>query len=125
VPAAYPEEARVAERLAPATRARLTMVSITVDPEHDGPAQLAAYIRSQRVDPRSWYFMTGPPAIIERVMANFQLRREREADGSVAHVTGIFLLGADGHEMREYDGQVAQVATVVGDLQAILGSARG
>ena len=35
--------ARVARKLAPQLGSSFTMVSITIDPEHDGPAQLAAY----------------------------------------------------------------------------------
>ena len=114
--------ARVARKLAPQLGSSFTMVSITIDPEHDGPAQLAAYMKGQGIDPKGWLFLTGSPANIERVLASFQLRRQRDADGSVEHVEGVFMLGPDGHELREYDGEVVKADTIVAELQKILGA---
>jgi len=108
--------ARVASR----TPGDLTMVSITVDPEHDGPAQLAAYAKEQGVDDPRWLLLTGMPATIDRVLNDFQLRRKRAADGTVEHIGGVFMLGPDGHEVREYDGKVVKAATMVDDLQHLL-----
>ena len=102
--------ARVAQKLAPQLGSSFTMVSITIDPEHDGPAQLAAYMKGQGIDSKGWLFLTGSPANIERVLADFQLRRKRDADGTVEHVEGVFMLGPDGHELREYDGEVVKAA---------------
>ena len=113
--------ARVARKLAPQLGSSFTMVSITIDPEHDGSAQLAAYMKGQGIDPKGWLFLTGSPANIERVLANFQLRRKRDADGTVEHVEGVFMLGPDGHELREYDGEVVKADTIVAELQKILG----
>ena len=69
--------ARVAARMGSRAGSDFTMVSITVDPEHDGPAQLAAYAKAQGVDDRRWRFLTGEPASIDRVLRDFQLRRKR------------------------------------------------
>ena len=112
--------ARIAAGLAPQSGAGVTLVSITVDPEHDGPGQLAAYARKQGAQRRNWLFLTGPPATVEQEMAAFALRRERKPDGSVDHVTGIFLLGADGRELREYEGEIVKVGTVLTDVKLIL-----
>jgi protein SCO1/2 len=116
--------ARVAARMRPRAGAGFTMLSVTVDPEHDGPAQLAAYAKGQGIDDRRWLFLTGEPASIDRVLKDFQLRRQRAADGSVEHIDGVFLLGPDGHELREYDGQVAKASTMVSDLEKILSQAK-
>ena len=75
--------ARVAHKLAPQFGSSFTMVSITIDPEHDGSAQLAAYMKGQGIDSKGWLFLTGSPANIERVLADFQLRRQRDEDGTV------------------------------------------
>lgn len=114
--------ARIARKLAPQLGSSFTMVSITIDPEHDGSAQLAAYMKGQGIDPKGWLFLTGSPTNIERALASFQLRRQRDADGSVEHVEGIFMLGPDGREMREYDGEVVKADTIVAELQKILGA---
>jgi protein SCO1/2 len=112
--------ARVAARLAPRIGSDFTMLSITVDPEHDGPLQLAGYVKAQGIDPKGWSFLTGSPTDVDRILAGFQLRRQRDRDGSVEHISGIFLLGPDGHELREYDGEVVKPATVISDLQQVL-----
>lgn len=115
--------ARVAAQMAPALGNRFTMVSITIDPEHDGPHQLAQYAHQQGAEDPGWLFLTASPATVDRVLADFQLRRVRQADGSVAHLAGVFILGPDGRERREYDGEVVKVKTMVGDLRHILGAA--
>ena len=108
--------ARVASR----TRGDLTIVSITVDPEHDGPAQLAAYAKDRGIDDPRWLFLTGAPANIDRVLNDFQLRRKRAPDGSIEHITGVFMLGPDGHEVREYDGRAVKASTIVDDVEHLL-----
>ena len=104
----------------PELRTAVTLVSITIDPEHDGPDQLAEYAREQGADSRDWLFLTAPPAIVEDELAVFAVRRERKPDGSVDHVTGIFLLGPDGREVHEYEGENVKVSTVLADIKSIV-----
>jgi cytochrome oxidase Cu insertion factor (SCO1/SenC/PrrC family) len=112
--------ARIAAGLAPHLGAGVTLVSITIDPEHDGPGQLAAYAHKQGAESGNWLFLTGPPATVEQELAAFALRRERKPDGSVDHVTGIFLLGADGREVHEYEGEIVKAGTVIADVKRII-----
>ena len=114
--------ARLAAGLASQVGSRFTMLSITVDPEHDGPAQLSGYIKAQGIDTKSWLFLTGSPVNIDRLLTDFQLRRRRDPDGSVEHISGVFILGPDGHELREYDGAIVKASTMIGDLQEVLAS---
>ena len=117
--------ARLAAGLNSQVGSRFTMLSITVDPEHDGPARLSSYIKAQRIDTKSWLFLTGSAVNIDRLLTDFQLRRRRDPDGSVEHISGVFILGPDGHEMREYDGAVVKASTMIGDLQKVLASQPG
>ncbi len=93
----------VASELGDLLDRRLVLVSFTVDPEHDRPPTLKVYARDQGADRPGWKFLTGAPAQIDRVMAGFNLVREREPDGLINHVTEIFLLGPDGREIAIYD----------------------
>jgi cytochrome oxidase Cu insertion factor (SCO1/SenC/PrrC family) len=112
--------ARIAAGLAPQLGTGVTLVSITIDPEHDGPSQLAAYARKQGAEGANWLFLTGSPANVDKELAVFALRRERKPDGSVDHVTGIFLLGVDGREVHEYEGEIVKVSTVIADVKKIV-----
>ncbi len=106
----------VARQLGPALGANVTIVSITLDPEHDGPAQLASYAKSQGADARGWLFLTGKPAQVDQVLALFKLRRMRESDGSITHSVSAFLLGPDGHQVRQYNALNVNASAVVGDI---------
>jgi protein SCO1/2 len=49
---------------------RVTLVSITIDPENDGPEELTAYLERYRAKP-GWEFLTGTRADIDAVMQAF------------------------------------------------------
>jgi len=45
----------------------VTFVSITVDPQHDTPEELAKFAPRYTVDPERWFFLTGDMADIEKL----------------------------------------------------------
>jgi len=49
---------------------RVSLVSITIDPENDGPEELTAYLERYRAKP-GWEFLTGTRADIDKVMQSF------------------------------------------------------
>lgn len=112
--------AKVAHGLGRDLGSRATIVSISVDPEHDGPKQMLDYARQQGVDETGWYFLTGSPADIDRALAGFKLTRERDPDGSVGHLEDMILLGPDGNEIREYNGAAVKAQTIVNDIRETL-----
>ena len=98
----------------------VTILTISLDPENDTPAKLASYAKAQDADVAGWYFVTGKPAQIERVLQSFDLRREKESDGSVTHNVASFLMGPDGHQIRQYNGLEVKAQTVVDDIASHL-----
>ena len=110
----------IADQLGPALGAKTRFVSVTVDPEHDDAVALRAYAKEQGVERPGWLFLTGPPAKIDQLMAKFNLRRQREADGSVDHVLEFFLVGADGHLELQYLASQTSPAKIAGDLQDVI-----
>jgi cytochrome oxidase Cu insertion factor (SCO1/SenC/PrrC family) len=108
--------AQIAGKLGGDLGTKVTMVSITIDPEHDHPAQLLDYARTHNADRDGWLMLTGTPADIAAVLRIYRLNREREPDGTIAHVTMSFLVGADGRQIRMYDTMEVAPDTVVGDI---------
>src|ERR1700691_1165039 len=108
--------AAIAHQLGPALGADVTIVSITLDPEHDRPAELAKYAKSHDADQNGWIFLTGTPAQIDRVLAQFKLRRTRESDGTITHSIEAFLLGPDGHQIRQYSALDVSPDAVAADV---------
>jgi protein SCO1 len=111
--------ANVALRLGPELGSKVSIVSITVDPEHDGPKQLLDYSRQQGADEKGWYFLTGSPADVDSALGGFKVIREKEPDGSVTHIVSMFLVGPDGREIREYNGEIVKPANIVNDVNKL------
>jgi len=107
----------IANRLGPLLGRKVWFVSVTVDPEHDRPAELLNYARQQGADQNGWLFLTGSPADIEQLMNQFKLVRQREADGTVDHVLEFFLVGPDGRQLYQYTASHAEPALVSSDIR--------
>src|ERR1700675_1268234 len=110
----------VALRLGSDLGSKVTIVSISVDPEHDGPKQLLDYSRQQGADEKGWYFLTGGPAEVDQALAGFKLSRQVEPDGSVGHLVDMMLIGPDGRLIREYNGEVVKAKDIVDDVKKTL-----
>jgi len=110
---------QVANRLGPKLGTEARIVSITVDPEHDHPAELLAYANKQGADVNGWLFLTGTPEQIENVMARFNVIRKREPDGTVDHVLEFFLVDANGRALLQYMGQKAVPDLVASDVERV------
>jgi protein SCO1/2 len=112
--------ANVALRLGNDLGSKVTIISITVDPEHDGPKQLLDYSRQQGADAKGWYFLTGGPADVDRALAGFKLSRQIQPDGSVGHLVDMMLVGPDGRLVREYNGEIVKAQDIVEDVKKTL-----
>jgi len=108
---------QIADRLGPKLGTEARIVSITVDPEHDHPAQLNAYAKAQGADVDGWLFLTGTPTQIDDVLARFDMIRQHEADGTVDHVLEFFLVDANGKALLQYMGEKAEPARVASDVE--------
>jgi len=113
--------AAIAQKLGPALGADVRIVSISLDPEHDSPAELAKYAQSHGASENGWIFLTGPPAKIDQVLALFKLRRTRESDGSITHSISAFLLGPDGRQIRQYNALDVSPDAVAADVDRVRG----
>ena len=96
----------IAAKLGPALGPKVSLVSVTVDPEHDRPSRLLDYAKAFNANVKGWYFLTGSPAQIDELMRPFRLERLRDSNGEIIHVPGYFLVGTDGHPIVNYAQQV-------------------
>lgn len=103
------------KKFSPELAKKVRIVSVTLDPEHDHPAELLKYADQHGAENSGWLFLSGTPAQIDAYLAIFKIKRYREADGSIDHVTTSFLLGPDGRQVRQYDGIAVKPATMVRD----------
>jgi cytochrome oxidase Cu insertion factor (SCO1/SenC/PrrC family) len=113
---------QVADGLGSDLGSKVVLLTITNDPEHDGPQQLLSLARSSEADLKGWLFATGDPKDVARVIQAFGLKNDPLPDGSNNHITRVFLLGPDGRKQREYQGLVMDSHTVLGEIKSALSS---
>ncbi len=106
----------VAQSLGSKFDARVTMVSITTDPAHDGPRQLLAYAKNEGADAPGWLFLTGKPKAVGRVLALYHVPMEGP-DDSMKHDFDLFLVAPDGREVRQYQGMKVAPDVVASDIK--------
>lgn len=100
---------------------RLVLLTVTFDPVHDRPEELARYARIWKADPRQWHFLTGTPADIQRVCAYFGVGYWPD-DGIFTHSLHTAILDRDGKLVANLEGN-KYTAAQLGDLvQAVLRS---
>ena len=106
----------VARKLGAELGQQVTIVSFTLDPEHDTPEKLRSYAEAQGANASGWYFLTAQPAQVDQELALFKLIRQRESDGSVTHNVSAFLLAPNGRIDREYNALDVPIDTIVSDV---------
>src|SRR5262249_34845496 len=87
---------QVADTMRPELGSKLILLSITNDPGHDRPEQLLALAKESDANLNGWFFVTGKPETIDRVIKAFGVNNKRLPDGSPNHITQVFLVGPDG-----------------------------
>lgn len=87
----------------------VTLVSFTVTPNLDRPADLAAFGARERVDPDRWLLVTGDESQIFGLARDFYFaddRRLRETPGAFLHTEKVMLVDRNGDVRGVYNGTV-------------------
>jgi protein SCO1/2 len=95
---------------------QITLLSITIDPDHDTPEVLRDYARRWRADPATWHFLSGAADDIRRVADTFGLFYFAE-EGSITHTSTTAVIAPDGRVSAMLEGSgytVQELADVVG-----------
>jgi protein SCO1/2 len=108
-------------RLPPAARAHMRVLMISLDPEKDTPAALAALAERHRVHGKRWRFARSAPDDVRVLAAMLGVKYRTLPDGAINHSSPILLLDADGRETARSEKLgvpdplfVQQVATAFG-----------
>ncbi|HVA37861.1 MAG TPA: SCO family protein [Candidatus Dormibacteraeota bacterium] len=75
--------AALAQRLSPE---RFHLVELTIDPNYDSPAALAAYAKKYGAHEAQWSFLTGTPNSVGKLLAQFGITAIRASDSTAAVV---------------------------------------
>jgi protein SCO1/2 len=109
----------------PALAGRVRLVSISLDPERDTPAVLAAHAARRKAHPDVWTFLTGDPATIDRFASRFGVAAVRRTGSpEITHNLRTALLGPDRRIVKLYSGSDWTPGDVLADLRQLLARRR-
>lgn len=82
--------------LAPAQRARIGLLLISIDPKRDTPQALARVAAKRHLDPQRWTLARPAPEDVRSIAGVLGIRYRALADGEFNHTSALVLLDADG-----------------------------
>lgn len=97
-----------------ARHAKVRMLTVTLDPEHDSPAAMRDLARRFDADPHSWIFASGSVADVHRVMNAFGVSAQQGPHGyAETHSTFVYLLDARGRVRERLLASTALASGIV------------
>jgi protein SCO1/2 len=102
-----------------ALRGQVQLVSISIDPDHDTPAVLAAHAALRRSDAAMWTWLTGDRATVDRFAGRFGVGILREAGATdITHNLRTILIDRGGRVRAFYNGSDWTPNAVIAELRA-------
>jgi protein SCO1/2 len=102
-----------------ALRGRVRLISVTLDPEFDTPAVLAAHAAHRHADPAIWTFLTGDRGTIERFAGHLGVGVIRDGSPMVTHNLRTAILDKDLRIVKIYSGNEWTPGEVLKELAAV------
>ncbi len=93
----------VENKLDPTRRKELRVLLVSIDPEHDTAAALAATAKQRGLDTSRWTLARTDSANVRRIAAALGLQYRQLPDGQFSHATQISVLDAGGEILAQSD----------------------
>lgn len=94
------ETVRAVERLAPAAK-DLRVLMISIDPERDTVAALAALAKDRHIDTRRWTLARTDAQTVRKIAALLNVQYKQAPDGTINHSSVISVLNPRGEIVRQ------------------------
>jgi protein SCO1/2 len=111
---------RIEASVAPAQRAALGVVLVSLDPDRDTSERLAEYAHTNKLDPARWTLLNGSDADVRELAAVLNVRYQAQPDGEIAHTNGIAVLDRRGVVVHYQPTLGAPVAETIAVVQRLL-----
>ncbi len=98
-------EVRALEKLLdPATQARVKIVLVSFDPDHDRPATMKRYQKKRALDPSRWIFLTGKnDAQVRELAATLDFKYQKTGKRDFSHSFLVLALDETGRTLARVD----------------------
>ena len=107
-----------------AERKNLRVLMVSIDPEHDTPAALAALAKQRRLDPTRWTVAQVPKDDVRLLAAALNVQYRQLPDGQYNHTSVISLLGPHGAIEKQTTVLGKPDSEFVADVREALGRGR-
>jgi len=105
-------------QLEPAQRARLRVLLVSFDTEHDTPEVLASLAKKHSADLQRWSFTRASAADVRKLAALLSIQYRELPDGGFNHASVIALLDAEGRVLARSERPGAEDASLRAALAA-------
>jgi protein SCO1/2 len=99
---------------------KITLLSITLDPQYDTPPVLTDYAQRWRADSRNWHFLTGSPDEIRKVAGHFGVIFWPE-EGAITHTSSTAIIDPTGHLAALVEGSSFTSQQLIDLVQSLAG----
>lgn len=99
---------------------RVSLVSVTVDPDRDSVAALARYAKGFGADPRGWKFLRERREVLEPVLAAWGEWTARLPNGEIDHPARLYLIDRGGRIREIYSLSFFDERQAFLDIRALL-----
>jgi protein SCO1/2 len=110
---------KVLQPLPPSVRSEVRVLSVTVDPENDTPANLKRFASLHGAALDGWWFAAASPDDTTALLTRFSGSDPRAKDRG-AHPTGVYLFDRSGRLMQRYDGSPIDHERLTREIQQLV-----
>jgi protein SCO1/2 len=103
----------------PELRDRAHLVSISFDPARDTQDVIRTHAKARGADPKTWSYLTGTQAAVDRVTSRFGVSTidEKDSAQSITHNLRTAIVDPQGRLVKVYSGNEWTVDAVLADLR--------
>lgn len=112
--------ALVDQHLTNAEKARLRYVGITVDPRHDTPERLRAFMQQRGLSDQRWTLLTGSLAQLTKTASDYGVVVRPDPRAGFVHNTVFVVIDGNGHERVEFHGLATPTQEIAQAVRALL-----
>ena len=107
------------QQLSSTEQKNLQLLSISIDPEIDQPAQLKQFMNNMHIETKNWDFLTGEKMLMKRIANRFNTIAIRQSDGELDHWVGLHLISPEGKPIKIYSGLELDIDEIRKDIMSL------
>lgn len=105
-------------------RAKVALVSVSLDPLNDTPAKLSAFAKQNHADFNNWYFITSKPDDVKTLSDRLKLFGANKKTSAAAvrpndHITHLWLVDNKGRLIMRYLGNPIDKARLAREMEQL------